>query len=89
MLTEICHWAHLSVQVSLYNSFLFSVTTVINNILPIVYIRLHSQYSVVLYMYVCMYDNSTCIGKINECTLLLLIVRDKTSGEDGCGVGSN
>ena len=27
--------------------------------------------------------------KINECTLLLLIVRDKTSGEDGCGVGSN
>ena len=26
------------------------------------------------------------IYKINECTLLLLIVRDKTSG---CGVGSN
>ena len=25
-------------------------------------------------------------NKINECTLLLLIVRDKTSGEDGCGV---
>ena len=23
--------------------------------------------------------------KINKCTLLLLIVRDKTSGEDGCG----
>ena len=28
-------------------------------------------------------------SKINKCTLLLLIVRDKTSGEDGCGVCSN
>ena len=25
---------------------------------------------------------------MNKCTILLLIVRDKSSGEDGCGIGS-